>query len=181
MQSSFKRTGIYPYNPDVIDRSNVVPSQVFKVATSDADHTLTVQPENDGIQIDEVNTDQVNIVVTEENDIEAEISNDQVQVHNAENTSRNFFVEKESVLVQSKPKTSTRRYMSKVVSGKAITEKETVDKIIEHKNRGKTPQKKSVSTGKQKEKVHNKSSSNKPSKEVKTGKKPKSKSAHKSK
>jgi hypothetical protein len=127
LQSSFKRTGIYPYNPDVIDRSNVVPSQVFKVAiaTSDADHTLTVQPENDGIQIDEVNTDQVNIVVTEENDIEAEISNDQVQVHNAENTSRNFFVEKESVLVQSKPKTNTRRYLSKVVSGKAITEKET--------------------------------------------------------
>jgi hypothetical protein len=181
LQSSFKRTGIYPYNPDVIDRSNVVPSQVFKVATSDADHTLTVQPENDGIQIDEVNTDQVNIVVTEENDIEAEISNDQVQVHNAENTSRNFFVEKESVLVQSKPKTNTRRYMSKVVSGKAITEKETVDKIIEHKNRGKTPQKKSVSTGKQKEKVPNKSLSNKPSKEVKTGKKPKSKSACKSK
>jgi hypothetical protein len=32
LQSSFKRTGIYPYNPDVIDRSNVVPSQVFKVA-----------------------------------------------------------------------------------------------------------------------------------------------------
>jgi hypothetical protein len=67
------RTGIYPYNPDVIDRSNVVPSQVFKVATSDADHTLTVQPENDGIQIDEVNTDQVNIVITEENDIEAHL------------------------------------------------------------------------------------------------------------
>jgi hypothetical protein len=181
LQSSFKRTGIYPYNPDVIDRSNVVPSQVFKVAitTSDADHTLTVQLENDGIQIDEVNTDQVNIVITEENDIEAEISND--QVHNAENTSRNFFVQKEAVLVQSQPKTNTRRYLSKVVSGKAITEKETVDKIIEHKNRGKTPQKKSASTGKQKEKVPNKSLSNKPSKEVKTGKKPKSKSACKSK
>jgi hypothetical protein len=181
LQSSFKRTGIYPYNPDVIDRSNVVPSQVFKVAitTSDADHTLTVQLENDGIQIDEVNTDQVNIVITEENDIEAEISND--QVHNAENTSRNFFVQKEAVLVQSQPKTNTRRYLSKVVSGKAITEKETVDKIIEHKNRGKTPQKKSASTGKQKEKVPNKLSSNKPSKEVKTGKKPQSKSARKSK
>lgn len=151
---------------------------MFKVTTSDADHTLTVQHENDGIQIDEVNTDQVNIVVTEENDTEADISND--LVHNAENTSRNFFVEKEAVLVQSKPKTNTRRYLSKVVSGKAITEKETVDKIIEHKNRGKTPQKKSVSIGKQKEKVPNKSSSNKPFKGVKTGKKPKSKSARKS-
>lgn len=86
LQSSFKRTGIYPYNPDVIDRSNVVPSQVFKVTTSDADHTLTVQHENNGIQIDEVNNDQVNIVVTEENDTEADISND--LVHNAENTSR---------------------------------------------------------------------------------------------
>jgi hypothetical protein len=75
------------------------------ITTSDADHTLTVQPENEGIQIDEVNTDQVNIVITEENDIEAEISND--QVHNAENTSRNFFVEKEAVLVQSQPKTMT--------------------------------------------------------------------------
>ena len=100
---------------------------------------------------------------------------------NAENTSRNFFVQKEAVLVQSQPKTNTRRYLSKVVSGKAITEKETVDKIIEHKNRGKTPQKKSASTGKQKEKVPNKLSSNKPSKEVKTGKKPQSKSARKSK
>ncbi|XP_053385176.1 uncharacterized protein LOC128550335 [Mercenaria mercenaria] len=95
LQASFRKTGIYPYNPNAVDPSNFKPSEALQQETtpksSDSQHTTSKDPSQ-------------------------------------------FFGSKAAGITSKKPPTKKRRYLSYVVSGKAITEEPVIEQIKEHEN-----------------------------------------------
>ncbi|CAC5366940.1 unnamed protein product [Mytilus coruscus] len=102
LQSAFRKTGIYPYDPHMVDRYNFAPAQVF-IQEDSAEETCETEDREPVHEIEPV-----------EKDIDVPVEEIEMNINN-------------------KPRTKQRRYLSKVVSGKAITENETIEKIKEHK------------------------------------------------
>ena len=89
--SSFRKTGIYPYNPHILHSFNFKPSEVLQ---------------------EDKSTD----IKEKQNFAE----------------SSSFFSEKSKKITEKKAVTKKRQYLSNVVSGKAITEDSTIDRIKQH-------------------------------------------------
>ncbi|XP_053401882.1 uncharacterized protein LOC123566337 isoform X1 [Mercenaria mercenaria] len=93
LQASFRKTGIYPYNPSAVDPSNFKPSEALQQETTpeitDSQHTTSKDPSQ-------------------------------------------FFGSKAAQITSKKPPTKKRRYLSSVVSGKAITEEPVIEQIKDH-------------------------------------------------
>ena len=120
--SAFNRTGIYPFNPETIDETILSHSVILKEKENRAKTLVTEDPKS---TIDGQNKDD------ESNDTVCE---DECQV-------TSFL---RNTLPQLKPKvTKPRKSLSKITSGKTITEDETLGKIKEFKeqSKGKSAQK----------------------------------------
>ena len=102
---SFRKAGIYPFNPDVVDPVHFKPSEPLQ---QDEDTHLCSEGEDRSI-----------CVVAEFAQPAPECSSD-------------FFSAKKANIRTKKPPTKKRRYLSHVVSGKAITEDHMVDAITKH-------------------------------------------------
>ena len=105
IQSAFKRCGIYPYNPSVISDSAIAPSLSFKCLEA-VEAQCTASSATDPIpQPDQPNYDQV---------------------------ARSFLEKKGGELLKNVKVAKIRKTLSKVVSGKAITEENITDQIKSH-------------------------------------------------
>ncbi|XP_053388230.1 uncharacterized protein LOC128551405 [Mercenaria mercenaria] len=115
IQSSFRRSGIYPFSVDAVPKEKLLPAEVFQSestdAINDADSQETVEG---GIMVDQLRTE--------------------------EDTITDLFEKKENDLkkVKSEHKSKQRKTMSKIVAGKEITE-EIVAKMTEHEKNQKKP------------------------------------------
>ena len=102
IQSAFKRCGIYPYNPSVISDSVIAPSLSFKCPEA-VEAQCTASSAADPIpQPDQPNYDQV---------------------------ARSFLEKRGGELLKNVKVAKIRKTLSKVVSGKAITEENITDQI----------------------------------------------------
>ena len=105
IQSAFKRCGIYPYNPSVISDSAIAPSLSFKCPEA-VEAQCTASSATDPIpQPDQPNYDQV---------------------------ARSFLEKRGGELLKNVKVAKIRKTLSKVVSGKAITEENITDQIKSH-------------------------------------------------
>ena len=156
LQSAFRKTGIYPYDPNTVDRSNFAPAQVF-IQEDAPEGTCEPEAREPVHEIEPIENDidvlveeiEININNVEQNENASTIYETQEKTVSEKND--NFFEDREKNLFKKKPRTKQRRYLSKVVSGKAITEDETIEKIKEHKeNVSRKPSKKSQSNEKEK-------------------------------
>ncbi|CAC5370002.1 unnamed protein product [Mytilus coruscus] len=140
LQSAFRKTGIYPYDPHMVERSNFAPAQVFiqedsaeeACETEDREHVHEIEPIEKDIDVP-VEEIEININNVEENEHALTINETQEKTVSEKNDT--FFEDREKniYILKKKQRTKQRRYLSKVVSGNAITEKETIEKIKEHK------------------------------------------------
>ncbi|KAL4221865.1 hypothetical protein ACF0H5_020120 [Mactra antiquata] len=96
LQSSFRKAGIYPLNPDMVHPSNFKPSEVLQQEIQE----------------------------------QSQINNYTV----SGSSTAHFFRSKEANIIAKKPATKKRRCLSRVVSGKAITEDMVISQIIDHEN-----------------------------------------------
>ena len=116
--NSFRKAGIYEFNPSVVNPSVFKPAEVLKKYESikSPEEKVTDQPPPNQ---DEFATQQGSEVI--KNGDDAEIS-----------LSANFFKRKEDKLGQKKKPAKKRRCLSSVVSGKPITETTIIEKIQDH-------------------------------------------------
>ena len=102
LQSSFRQSGIYPFNPNAVDPSHFKPAEfLIQEESSCCPGTITETSGNP----EKVSTSQ---------------------------TPKDFFTLKEKTLTDKKPKTKKRKYLSFIISGKAVTEDKIVSNIQEH-------------------------------------------------
>ncbi|XP_052283399.1 uncharacterized protein LOC127880180 [Dreissena polymorpha] len=91
LQASFRKTGIHPYNPSVVDASHFKPSEVL--------HSSPAMP---------------------------------APQSDAQPTAKEFFKGKVAVPKPNDSKTIKRKYLSTIVSGRAITEDSVLEKVRDH-------------------------------------------------
>ena len=138
LQSSFKRSGIYPFNPNAVDPSHFKPAEVLEQDQS------SCSPETvPNVVVDD--TVATAPVAPADADVVSEV------VQN-EHTPQQFFAVKQKVLTEKKPQTKKRKYLSTIISGKPVTEDHMVSAIKAHeankKPRSKAQSQKPKSTGK---------------------------------
>ena len=102
LRSSFRKAGIYPFNPDVVDPVNFKPSEALQ-------HDIEDRPSS--------NT--------------TEVAQSTSEVAQSTPTCTEFFKAKEASVSSKKQPTKKRRYLSAVISGKVITEDDTLDAIVQ--------------------------------------------------
>lgn len=107
--SAFKRTGIHPFNPQAFDPAVLKPSEALQ--------NLTTQPESDSLMI------------------ATPVSNNLSQDVQLENQLDPFFQSRLSKAPETTSK--PRNTLSKVISGKAVTEDENFQKVIKFKEQQK--------------------------------------------
>ena len=105
IQSAFKRCGIYPYNPSVISDSAIAPSLSFKCPEAVEAQCTASSAADPFPQPDQPNIDQV---------------------------ARSFLEKRGGELLKNVKVAKIRKTLSKVVSGKAITEENITDQIKSH-------------------------------------------------
>ena len=124
-KSSFRRTGIYPFNPNIIDRSVFLPSTVFENVKEANDENVKEAKENE--------TEEAGKIMQ----LKLEISKDIKIVNEAPETGNEttlkFFERREDGIFLRK-ETKKRNHIGQIVSGKPIAETEVTKKIIEHKS-----------------------------------------------
>ena len=115
--NSFKKTGIYPYNPDTYDKTKTLPNSVFCEATP----------------VDVSNGEDVTDNQTHDEhfaDVNAAVESINAEIER-QNCSIVDFLETKTVKFKPKQRKS-RKSVSKLVAGKAITELETFKKVCEY-------------------------------------------------
>ena len=133
LQSSFKRTGIYPLNKEAIPKESLIPAELYefekqKEPDDGNDSDATVEG---GIVSEMESTPDVN------------------DCHKVQVDSENFFQNKENDLrrVKSEITKKPRKTMSKIVSGRAITRDKITNLMREHEkeqNKSKAPKKREL-------------------------------------
>ena len=129
LQSSFRRSGIYPFDPNAVHPSHFKPAQVLEQEESCCPGTEA--------EVSQVKVPNKNTVAVVPDGVEAV---EMVSV----NEPQEFFINKEKILTQKKKQTKKRKYMSVIISGKAVTEEKVVSAIKEHEANRKRPGKASA-------------------------------------
>ena len=124
LQSSFRRSGIYPFDPNAVHPSHFKPAQVLEQEESCCPGTEA--------EVSQVKVPNKVTVAVVPDGVEAV---EMVSV----NEPQEFFINKEKILTQKKKQTKKRKYMSVIVSGKAVTDEKVVSAIKEHEANRKRP------------------------------------------
>lgn len=134
LQNSFKKAGIYPFNPKVVEASCFLPSTVLEQEKS-----VTPEATSDDIS------------PADQEPCQTYAAADPVPL--SDNLNKNYFEIKEQEIKKKKTETNKRQYLSYIVSGKAITEDNVVERITEHQENVSKKSKISKSNSKSKQKV----------------------------
>ena len=143
LQSSFRKSGIYPLDPTVVDKSIFIPAEVLKEKDVTGDKKDSQPVNSDRKEV----FDMVKAPEERANKTSSQDKSQDVQI-----TSVEFFKTREDKIGKREKPAEKRRCLSKVVSGKAITENDTVQKIQEHQQ--------TVGSAKKKSSVEKKSAQN---------------------
>ena len=119
LQNSFRKAGICPFNPDIVDRSSFLPATVLEQEKS-----CSSEARDDQTTTDIPCPEPLPAVEASEPGSGA-----------AKDLELNFFENKEREIRKKKSQTKKRRYLSYIVSGKAITEDKIVKEIHEHQEK----------------------------------------------
>ena len=133
LQSSFRRTGIYPFNPNIIDRSVFLPPTVFENVKEANDENVKEANDENVKEAKENETEEAgkNMQLKFEKSEGIKILNEAPETGNE--TALKFFERREDGILVRK-ETKKRNHIGQIVSGKPITETEVTKKIIEHKS-----------------------------------------------
>ena len=178
LMSSFRKTGIYPFNPDAYDKNKTLPNSIFpeelpadvceRENLNDPDLPHEPQQPNDqpvlvnsrGELLNEDELNNNNHSTSETLNAVVDLGNavDEVESQNCDQSIANFL---QSKVVKLKPKPKkARKTVSKLVAGKAITEVEIFEKICQYKQ-DKMKIKKSHSNDRARDKSVNRGQKNK--------------------
>ena len=133
LQSSFRRSGIYPFNPNAVHPSNFKPAEVLEQEEScdpapQAEVSQVVAPV-------EVSSD---VAIADRPEDASDVEPVQgIPVSMKEPLA--FFADKQKKLTEKKRQTKKRKYLSTIVSGKAVTEEKTVSAIKAHEANRRKP------------------------------------------
>ena len=141
LQSSFRKSGIYLLDPRVVDNSTFIPAEVLKEKDVMGD-----KKDSQPINCDRTEDFDMIKAPEERNKTSSQDKSQDVQI-----TSVEFFKPREDKIGK-REKPAEKWRLSKVVSGKAITENDTVQKIQEHQR--------TVGSAKKKSSVEKKSAQN---------------------
>ncbi|XP_053380492.1 uncharacterized protein LOC128548900 [Mercenaria mercenaria] len=108
LQSSFRKAGIFPFEPAVVDKSQFVPAKVLNTTET---HTR----------------EQTDNTSDKEKSTEVQAKSSSVQYSHD-----NFFKDRETQIGKQDRETKKRKCLSSVVSGKPIPEECTIQKIQQH-------------------------------------------------
>ena len=135
LMNSFKKTGIYSYNPEAYDQTKTFPNEVFHDVDSEVDVDHIENPsEQNLVESQEIGA-QSNANATQTKDLENDPQTSKVISNVVKSSSDSNIVQfLDSKLVKINPvkKRRSRKSVSTVVSGKAITEDETLKKVSEY-------------------------------------------------
>ena len=128
LQSAFKKTGIFPFNPSVISGDSVKTAEVFNLESDEDDTIDDSQKTVEGGILQESDR-EVEIVMDSNADIQevAAPVSQKVETFFDSRVSNLMSLKKEGAKVK-----KTRRTMSAVVSGQAITEPDIEARMVKH-------------------------------------------------
>lgn len=139
LQSAFRRSGIFPLNPQVVNQSCFLPSTVLEQEnrqSMQSSQPVLKQSTQPGFKP----SAQPGFEPSSQSDTEPYILTDSATpISKTPVSPTSFFSHKETPLTCKKPQTKKRKYLSSIVSGRAITEDDMFEAILDHEAARKQP------------------------------------------
>ncbi|CAC5363508.1 unnamed protein product [Mytilus coruscus] len=128
--SSFKRTGIHPFNQQAFDKSVLRPSEALQQLTTEPELIILTLNNSVPSMSDDNSENKVLNTLAEADHVEIEHVYQEDENDNPLQNLDTFFIKSVSK-VPTKKTSKPKKTLSKITSGKAVTEDETFNKITE--------------------------------------------------